>query len=311
MRSFLRTGRKKFVYFKKNVYLCKLYATNHLKLQQITAMDILYLTIIILLLVVFGITIYCFRRYYEQRLKREVVRARKSEHLKSVFLANISQTLRTPLKAIVGYSNLIIDEDSRHTRPTQVKETMNQIKKNSEQLLDFIAQLMELSNFEGSMSSFTFIEVNLSELMASYRREALIVTSPDISVRIRTDLSPHCKATLDTNYMHQIMMHLLKNAANNTTQGDITITYGYERKGLKVAISYTGSGQSELMGEDIYAFLQREDALTMNKDNSGLGLAICKAIIDSLAGEFDITTENGMKTNASFWFPCKMVDRDK
>ena len=170
---------------------------------------------------------------------------------------------------------------------------------------------MELSKFEGITPAFTFIEVNLAELMASYRREAMVVTKPDVNVRVRTDLSPHCRGRLDTNFMHQLMMHLLTNAAKLTNQGDITVFYTHERRGLKATISYMGNGQTELIGEDIYSFLQREDALAQSNDSSGLELSLCRAIVDALGGELDIDSENGRKTTISFWFPCKMVDIHK
>jgi signal transduction histidine kinase len=147
--------------------------------------------------------------------------------------------------------------------------------------------------------------------MASYRREALNYTKPDVAIHVRTDLSPHCKGTLDTNFMHQLMMHLLKNAAVHTTQGDIVVRYGYERKGIKVAISYTGIGQAEMVGTDIYAFLQKENALANVNESSALGLATCKAIVEVLGGEFNIETEANSKTVATFWFPCKMRDKRK
>ena len=239
----------------------------------------LLLIIIFVLLIGFGIAFYFMYRYHEYQLKREIKRAQKSELLKSVFLDNISRALRAPLNAILGYSNL--------------------------------QHLMELSKFEGITPAFTFIEVNLAELMASYRREAMVVTKPDVNVRVRTDLSPHCRGRLDTNFMHQLMMHLLTNAAKLTNQGDITVFYTHERRGLKATISYMGNGQTELIGEDIYSFLQREDALAQSNDSSGLELSLCRAIVDALGGELDIDSENGRKTTISFWFPCKMVDIHK
>ena len=265
----------------------------------------------IVLIVIFGIAVFFMNRYYQQRLKDEVTRAQRSEQLKSVFLANVSHALRTPLNAIIGFSQLIMDEKDENMQAEQYREMVSHINMNGHQLLTFITQLLELSNFEGSMPSFTLIEVNLAELMASYRREVLITSKKELSVRLRTDLSPHCKATLDTNFMHQLMMHLLTNAAKNATQEDITVNYGYERKGLKVSITYSGNGQADLLGDDIYSFLQREDAMMFDNGISGLGLSICKAITDALNGELDIDTENGTKTILSFWFPCKMVDRDK
>jgi signal transduction histidine kinase len=165
-----------------------------------------------------------------------------------------------------------------------------------------------MSKFEGITPSFTFIEINLAELMASYRREALNYTKPDVSVRVTTDLSPHCRAILDTNLMHQLMMHLLTNAANHVTHGDIFIRYGCERRGLKVSVSYTGMGQAELVDADIYSFLQKDDALKDSAKSSMLGLAICRAIVDMFGGEFFMDAEHDKKTVANFWFPCVMKD---
>lgn len=274
-------------------------------------MDSILLTIILVLLFGGGCAFFFINRYYRQLLKRELTRAQKSEQLKSVFLANVSRSLRTPLNAILGYSNLILAEKNESMHPSQVKDMASLIHTDCQQLLDFIAQLLELSNFEGSMPSFTLIEVNLAELMASYRREALSLTRPDVSVVLRTDLSPHCKTTLDTNSMHQLMMHLLTEAAKHTTKGDITIHFTDERHGLKVTITYGGAAQSALLSEDIYSFLQQEDALMLTKDNSRLGMSICKAIIDALGGELDLDASNGMKAVATFWFPCRMRDKHK
>lgn len=262
------------------------------------------------LLIGFAVALFFVHRYYNQQLKREVNRAQKSERLKSVFLDNASQTLRAPLNAILGYSNMILEEKNETMDAVQVKQMASHIQQSSQELLDFIKQLMDLSGFEGGMPSFTFIEVNLAELMASYRREAMNLTRSDVSIRVRTDLSPHCKVTLDTNFMHQLMMHLLNNAAKHATQGEIVVTYTSERKGLKVMINYLGNGQADVINEDIFSYLQK-DALKMNGDVNGLGLPISKAIIDAVGGELDIDTQDGRKTVAQFWFPCKMRDRHK
>lgn len=262
------------------------------------------------LLIGFGVALFFVHRYYNQQLKREVNRAQKSERLKSVFLDNASQTLRAPLNAILGYSNMILEEKNETMDAVQVKQMAGHIQQSSQELLEFIKQLMDLSNFDGGMPSFTFIEVNLAELMASYRREAMNLTKANVSLRVRTDLSPHCKVTLDTNFMHQLMMHLLNNAAKHATQGEIVVTYTSERKGLKVMINYQGNGQADVISEDIFSYLQK-DALKMNGDVNGLGLPISKAIIDAVGGELDIDTQDGRKTVAQFWFPCKMRDKHK
>ena len=268
------------------------------------------LLVIIILLIAFGICLVLVRRHYTKLLDVANKRAQKSQQLKSVFIDNISRTLRSPLQVIEGFCNMILDEKDENMQPAQVRESMLNISSHAQELIDFVAQLHEMSKFEGITPSFTFIEVNLSELMASYRREAMNYTKPDVSVRVTTDLSPHCKAILDTNLMHQLMMHLLTNAAAHVTRGDILVKYGAKRKGLKITINFIGIGQSELVGVDIYSLLQEENALKDSVMSSALGLAISKAIVEMFGGEFYMDSDND-KTLASVWFPCQLKDTYK
>ena len=273
-------------------------------------MNAVTLVVIIILLIAFGICFVLVRRHYTKLLDVANKRAQKSQQLKSVFIDNISRTLRSPLQVIEGFCNMILDEKDENMQPAQVRESMLNISSHTQGLIDFVAQLHEMSKFEGITPSFTFIEVNLSELMASYRREAMNYTKPDVSVRVTTDLSPHCKAILDTNLMHQLMMHLLTNAAAHVTRGDILVKYGAERKGLKITINFIGIGQSELVGVDIYSLLQEENALKDSVMSSALGLAISKAIVEMFGGEFYMDSDND-KTLASVWFPCQLKDTYK
>jgi K+-sensing histidine kinase KdpD len=265
----------------------------------------------VLLLIVFGVSLYFIQLHYKHLLKKEIKRAQKSERIKSMFIENVSHTLRAPIKAISGYCDMILEEKDEEMQPAQVRELVTNMSSSTQQLLEFISQLYDMTKLQGITPSFTFIEVNLSELMASYRRETMNITKPDVIVRVTTDLSPHCKGILDTNLMHQLMMHLLTNAAHHITGNDIVIKYAEERKGLKVTITYAGQGQADILGADIYSYLQKEDALMNANDSSAFGLSVCKAIVDMLGGEFYVDTEYDKKTVTCFWIPCKMRDTHK
>ena len=268
------------------------------------------LTVLISVVIVIaaGVWMFIVHRRDARKMDLALKRAQKSEQLKSVFIDTISRTLRVPLTAINGYCDMLLEENGEDKLSAQTKELVNNISKDTKELSEYVDQLHEMSKFEGITPSFTFIEVNLIELMASYKREAMNFTKPDVAVRVTTELSPHCRAILDTNLMHQLMMHLLKNAANHVVQGDIFIRYTCERRGLKVSIDYTGMGQSELVGEDIYSFLQKDDALKDAGNTSLFGIAICRAIVDMFGGEFYLDSGADKKTVASFWFPCTMKD---
>ena len=267
--------------------------------------------IIVLLLLVGAAGFYVFRKYYLTLLHKEVDRARRSEHIKTVFLANVSNALRNPLNNIISKSNDLLTTGVENTKAEQLTDSLTQINKDGNQLMYFISQLLELSNFESGLQTFTLIEVNLAELMASYRREAQRDASPNVSVFVRSKLSPHCKGTLDTNLMYQLMMHLLQNAIRHTTEGSICINYEAERDGLQVSIIDTGDGIPQKFHGNISNVLQSDEALNMFNKNSGLGLSICKAIVDGMNGEISLKSEEGKGTTVTVYFPCRLRDKKK
>lgn len=273
-------------------------------------MDIWQIIVVFLLLVI--VVGFCvLRNYYRLLLRKEVDRARRSEHLKTVFLANVSHALRNPLNNIISKSNDLLTTGVENTKPNQLTDSLAQINKDGNQLMYFISQLLELSNFESGLQTFTLIEVNLAELMASYRREAQRDVAPNVAVYVRSKLSPHCKGTLDTNLMYQLMMHLLQNAIRHTTEGSISIVYEAERDGLQVSIIDTGDGVPQKFHGNISNVLQGDESLNMFNKNSGLGLSICKAIVDGMNGEISLKSEEGKGTTVTVYFPCRLRDKKK
>ena len=251
-------------------------------------MNILQIIIIVVLLLLVAAGFFFMDRHYRALLGKEVVRARRSEHIKTVFLANVSHALRNPLNSIITKSNELISEGVDNVKPQHILNSVTQINKDGNQLMYFVSQLLELSNYESGVQTFTFVEVNLAELMASYRREIQRDVTPGVSVAVRSKLSPHCKATLDTNLMYQLMMHLLQNASRHTTIGSITINYEAERNGLLVNITDTGDGVAQSFHTGISDTATNDEALNLFNQNSGLGLSISKAIVDALNGEISI-----------------------
>ena len=267
--------------------------------------------IVVLLLLVMAAGFIVLRKHYLMLLRKEVDRARRSEHIKTVFLVNVSHALRNPLNSIITKSKDLLETGVDNTKPQQITDSLTQINKDGNQLLYFISQLLELSSFESGVQTFTLIEVNLAELMASYRREAQRDVNPNVSVFVRTNLSPHCKGTLDTNLMYQLMMHLLQNAIRHTTEGSICIDYEAERDGLKVSIIDTGDGVPQKFHGNISNVLQGDETLNMFNKNSGLGLSICKAIVDGMNGEISLKSEEGKGTTVTVYFPCRLRDKKK
>ena len=265
--------------------------------------------IFILVLVLFAICLFLVQHYYHVRLRNEIGRAQRSERIKTVFMANVSHALRTPLNAIITDSQKLLDNEE--SDPKKLKAMMATINQNGKQLLYFISQLLELSSFDSNMATFTLIEVNLAELIASYRREAQRDAGANVQVVVRSPLSPHAKGMVDTNLMYQLMTHLLHNALAHTQEGTITIDYDYADNGLKIEVIDTGDGEPQDFKSNFSTLIQGNDSLALFNQRSGLGLSICKSIVEGLHGTIELKSEKGKGTHVTVWIPCKMRDTKK
>ena len=265
--------------------------------------------IFILILVLFAICLFLVQHYYQVRLRNEIGRAQRSERIKTVFMANVSHALRTPLNAIITDSQKLLDTEE--TNPKKLNAAMTTINQNGKQLLYFISQLLELSSFDSNMATFTLIEVNLAELMASYRREVQRDAGANVHVVVRSPLSPHAKGMVDTNLMYQLMTHLLHNALSHTKQGTVTIDYDYADNGLKIEVIDTGDGEPQDFQSNFSTLIQGSDSLALFNQRSGLGLSICKSIVEGLHGTIELKSEKGKGTHVTVWIPCKMRDMKK
>lgn len=265
--------------------------------------------IFILVLVLFAICLILVQHYYQVRLRNEIGRAQRSERIKTVFMANVSHALRTPLNAIITDSQKLLDNEE--SDPKKLKAMMTTINQNGKQLLYFISQLLELSSFDSNMATFTLIEVNLAELIASYRREAQRDAGAEVTVVVRSPLSPHAKGMVDTNLMYQLMTHLLHNALAHTQEGTITIDYDYADNGLKIEVIDTGDGEPQDFQSNFSTLIQGNDSLALFNQRSGLGLSICKSIVEGLHGTIELKSEKGKGTHVTVWIPCKMRDMKK
>ena len=265
--------------------------------------------IFILILVLFAICLFLVQHYYHVRLRNEIGRAQRSERIKTVFMANVSHALRTPLNAIITDSQKLLDNEE--SDPKKLKAMMATINQNGKQLLYFISQLLELSSFDSNMATFTLIEVNLAELIASYRRETQRDAGANVQVVVRSPLSPHAKGMVDTNLMYQLMTHLLHNALAHTQEGTITIDYDYADNGLKIEVIDTGDGEPQDFKSNFSTLIQGNDSLALFNQRSGLGLSICKSIVEGLHGTIELKSEKGKGTHVTVWIPCKMRDMKK
>ena len=244
------------------------------------------------------------QRLHSQRLHKEMRRAQKSEQLKTVFLANVSHALRTPLNAIIGFSDMMQSMPEGTLSAADQQEMLNQIHGNGEQLLYFINELLQLSTIQGNGIDFQSVECNIGQLVNEYAN----LVRPDLKEGVTLQVNEQQQeltAFTDPNHLRLITMHLLSNAVKHTTHGSITISYKARNNGLYLEVKDTGNGLPDDLKENIFTLLSDKHTF-VQEQSPGLGLSICKAIIDAVHGKIGVESTEGQGATFWFWIPCKI-----
>lgn len=263
----------------------------------------MWYTMGIALLLFFIITI-MLQLVNARQLRREMRRAQQSERLKTVFLANVSHALRTPLNAIIGFSDMLCSMDLSMLPPEDQQQMLGMINQNGKQLLYFINELLQLSDIEGGGLQFQRIDADIRASMEGFMLELKPQVAEGVELRIE---SPHktCIATIDTNLMRIVVMHMLTNAAKHTTKGSITIYFDKRDNGLYFKITDTGDGIPDQLKENIFTLLNDKNTF-VQEETPGLGLSICKAIVDAARGKIGAESTPGEGASFWHWIPVKV-----
>ncbi len=241
-----------------------------------------------------------------KKIKKLTLRTQKDEEIKSNFLTQLCHALRIPLVVINDYLESVKTKGCENMSNEERERVLMNIYSNSRQMFTYLDELQELTNFEGSIPALSMIEVNLAELVMSYRREILHETKRGVTVSVHSTMSPHCKANLDTTMFRQLIMHLLRLGAQRTESGEISIEYSWENEGLRFDLKDTGFPiRDEIRGLLFTNQLTAEDIKQMDEQSTYISLNICKSIIDSMRGTIEaVAPEDNKGAHISFWIPC-------
>ncbi len=262
------------------------------------------LGIVLLLLVALCFSYVLILRQRKQ-IKKLTLRTQRDEEIKSNFLTQICHALRMPLVVINNSLENIKSKGCENMTDQERQKALMFIQKNSRQMFTYLDELQELTNFEGSIPALSMIEVNLAELIMSYRREILHETNRGVMVSIHTTMSPHCKANLDTTMFRQLIMHLLRLGAQRTQEGEITIEYNWENEGLRFDLTDNGFPIREEIRSLLFTNqLKAEDIKQMEEQSTYISLCMCKSIVDSMHGTIKaLQPKDNKGAHISFWIP--------
>ena len=232
---------------------------------------------------------------YEEKTQK----AENASKMKSLFLANMSHEIRTPLNAIEGFSRVIVETDSQEDR----MRFYEIIESNNNRLMSLVNEILDLSRVESGEIIMKKSKTDLNELCNGIKNIfkfrcpdtlKLIWKKPTMSVSLNTD----------ANRLTQVFSNLISNSLKHTPQG--SITYGYrlinDGQSIEFFVKDTGTGIDPQDLEHIFETYVSRDEET-SKNGYGLGLPLCKIIVEKLGGKISVESKIGEGSNFKFVFP--------
>ena len=229
-------------------------------------------------------------------------KAEEANRLKSAFLANISHEIRTPLNTILGFADMITQNDDKDS-----KEEFNKIiQNNSGILLRLIDDILDLSKIEAGKVEFNYTSVDINELLFSVLTQIKQKNNETLVKLTVTEQLEKCIIKADKVQLTQIITNLVNNAIKFTPQGTVSIGYrvNEDPDEFYLYVKDTGIGIPADKQQIIFDRFTKLDPFVQG---AGLGLSICKSIVSLQGGEIGVDSAEG--EGSCFWFriPAKLA----
>jgi PAS domain S-box-containing protein len=244
-----------------------------------------------------------------EELKNAKEKAEESDRLKSAFLANMSHEIRTPINGIVGFTQLLREEEYSDE---EKKEFYEIIDNNSKQLLQIINDIIDISMIEANQLSIKKETFSLNKLMdelnETIQHELEKVNKNNITLELYKSMNDENDfIETDKTRLRQVISNLLNNAVKYTKKG--TIKFGYhllDKTKLQVFVEDTGIGIAREKQAIIFDQFRRSNELKSDESGgTGLGLSISKKLIELLNGTIDVESTPEKGSNFTFTLPIK------
>lgn len=239
-----------------------------------------------------------------QQAKADAVRANRA---KGEFVANVSHELRTPMAAIVGYAELLREEQRSVQDPAVVAEALDAIARSGEHALAVINDIVDVERVESGQFAITNVPIDLYSLAAdSVKLLAVRASKKGIDLRFDRPEGAAPAVVADPLRVRQILMNLVGNAIRFTEHGGVTLTIEDGARTLTVAVTDTGPGMTAGQVSKLFErFSQLDPAKAAG--GSGLGLAISRHLAKLLGGNISVTSVAGEGSTFRLHLPKSMA----
>lgn len=231
--------------------------------------------------------------YETRQSELEIQKVREADKLKSAFLANMSHEIRTPLNAIIGFSNILAETDDKEEKEEFVKI----INKNSDLLLHLITDILDFSKIESGVLDYSLSDTSLKDIFHEQFLVHAMKMPEKVSLICDFDALLDIFVHTDPKRVTQVLSNLISNAVKFTEVGSIRFSYRIVEKYVLVEVIDTGIGISPQHQQAIFDRFVKVNSF---KQGTGLGLTICKTIIEALNGTIGVDSRPG--EGARFWF---------
>nr|WP_321408907.1 ATP-binding protein [uncultured Carboxylicivirga sp.] len=242
----------------------------------------------------------------EEELIAAKEKAEESDFMKSTFLANMSHEIRTPMNAIIGFSELLEDNDLTNA---QKNNYLNIIQSNGQHLLQLISDILIFSQLESGhielqYSSFNIVEV-LKETYQQFKSEKEKLDKPDLEIFLSIDkIESNTSLHSDNIRLKQIIFNLMTNALKFTEKGSITLGAHIKDRMLVIYVKDTGIGiPKDQQAKIFHRFLQVENPHLKKAEGTGLGLTISSDLIELLGGKIEVKSKVDVGSTFTIYHP--------
>ena len=255
---------------------------------------------IISLIIMFSI--YSIMSKREKQAEHDTMKAYEMSKAKTVFLSNMSHDIRTPMNAIIGYTNLAEDEN---VTMDELKDYLQKIKGSSQHLLALINDVLEMSRIESGKIELEPAPVNIKKVLGEVRDLfAIQMSEKEITYIVDTEGIMNEYVLCDKNRLNRVLLNLVSNAYKFTPQGGTVRVVATEKKSAapgmgryEIKVSDSGIGMSREFADKVFEAFEREkDSTVSGIQGTGLGMSIVKSIVDVMGGEIDVSSVKGKGT---------------
>ncbi len=243
------------------------------------------------------------RKEAENRLLEAKYKAEESDRLKTAFLSNMSHEIRTPMNAIVGFSDLLTDENLTQE---ERRDFIAQINQGADDLMRLIDDIIDIAKIEAGQVnvyiSECFVGELFKELQLMFQQNIRRTGKDQVELVVKWDW-PFDELAIYTDpfRLKQILINLLSNAVKFTDEGEIVLGIEEHPEGVRFYVKDSGIGIREEKQKVIFdRFMQGHDTKTKLYGGTGLGLAISKNLTELLGGEIGVKSVSG--EGSTFWF---------